>query len=143
MKINILWASMFGNAEDVANNFEDIAKKRNHEVNMIELNDVTADKLQEMKLAVIVTSTTGQGDLPHNGEDFWDWLEHSETKFENLAYSVCALGDSSHHDFCGAGNKVNNKLNELGATRLKNIIECDCGDEGSEEWFKELLKEIE
>ena len=32
MLINILWASMFGNAEDVARNFEDIARKRNHEV---------------------------------------------------------------------------------------------------------------
>ena len=41
MLINILWASMFGNAEDVARNFEDIARKRNHEVNLIELNDVT------------------------------------------------------------------------------------------------------
>ena len=143
MLINILWASMFGNAEDVARNFEDIARKRNHEVNLIELNDVTADKLQEMKLAVIVTSTTGQGDLPHNGEDFWDWLENSTTEFKNLAYSVCALGDSSHHHFCGAGNKVNSKLQELGAMQWKEIIECDGDDEGSEEWFREVLKEIE
>ena len=143
MKIDILWASMFGNAEDVARNFEDIATKRAHEVNLVELNDVTPEKLQEMKFAVIVTSTTGQGDLPHNGEDFWDWLENSNTKFENLTYSVCALGDSSHHHFCGAGNKVNNKLKELGASQFKEIIECDGDDEGSEEWFKELLKEIE
>lgn len=143
MKINILWASMFGNAEDVASNFEDIAKKRAHEVNLVELNDVTPEKLQEMKLAVVVTSTTGQGDLPHNGEDFWDWLENSDTNFSNLAYSVCALGDSSHQHFCGAGNKVNNKLHELGATRLKNIHECDGDDEGSEEWFKELIMELE
>tara|TARA_B100001113_G_scaffold348257_1_gene341858 strand:+ start:844 stop:1275 length:432 start_codon:yes stop_codon:yes gene_type:complete len=143
MKIDILWASMFGNAEDVAQNFEDLATKRAHEVNLVELNDVTPEKLQEMKFAVIVTSTTGQGDLPHNGEDFWDWLENSNTKFENLTYSVCALGDSSHHHFCGAGNKVNNKLKELGASQFKEIIECDGDDEGSEEWFKELLKEIE
>jgi sulfite reductase (NADPH) flavoprotein alpha-component len=143
MLINILWASMTGNAEDVADNFEVIAKKRNHEVNLVELNDVTADKLQEMKLAVVVTSTTGDGDLPHNGDEFWDWLENSTSQFKNLAYSVCALGDSSHQTFCGAGNKINSKLDELGATRIKNIIECDCGTEGSEEWFKELLKEIE
>ena len=143
MKIDILWASMFGNAEDVAQNFEDLATKRAHEVNLVELNDVTPEKLQEMKFAVVVTSTTGQGDLPHNGEDFWDWLENSNTKFENLTYSVCALGDSSHHYFCGAGNKVNNKLKELGASQFKEIIECDGDDEGSEEWFKELLKEIE
>ena len=143
MKINILWASMFGNAEDVAQKFEDLATKRAHEVNLVELNDVTPEKLQEMKFAVVVTSTTGQGDLPHNGEDFWDWLENSNTKFENLTYSVCALGDSSHHHFCGAGNKVNNKLKELGASQFKEIIECDGDDEGSEEWFKELLKEIE
>tara|TARA_Y100000287_G_scaffold182739_1_gene180734 strand:+ start:80 stop:511 length:432 start_codon:yes stop_codon:yes gene_type:complete len=143
MKINILWASQFGNAEDVAHNFKDMAIKRAHDVEMTELNDVTAETLQEMKFAVVVTSTTGQGDLPHNGEDFWDWLENSTTKFENLTYCVCALGDSSHHHFCGAGNKVNSKLQELGAMQWKEIIECDGDDEGSEEWFREVLKEIE
>ena len=140
MKLNILWASMWGNAEDVAVNFKDIAESKGHEVDMQELNDVSMDALALMKDAVIVTSTTGQGDLPSNGEQFWYALEETNTNMNNLTYSVCALGDTSHTHFCGAGNKVNDRLKELGATRKKDIQECDGDDEGSEEWFVDLLE---
>ena len=140
MKLNILWASMWGNAEDVANNFKDIAESKGHDVDMQELNDVSIDTLALMNDAVIVTSTTGQGDLPSNGERFWYALEETNTQMGNLTYSVCALGDTSHAEFCGAGHKVNNRLSELGATRKKDIQECDGDDTGSEEWFVDLLE---
>ena len=102
MKLNILWASMWGNAEDVANNFKDIAESKGHDVDMQELNDVSIDALALINDAVIVTSTTGQGDLPSNGERFWYALEETNTKLSNLTYSVCALGDTSHTEFMGA-----------------------------------------
>ena len=70
MKLNILWASMWGNAEDVATNFKQIAEDNQHEVNIQELNDVSMDALSQMKDVVIVTSTTGHGDMPHNGAEF-------------------------------------------------------------------------
>ena len=31
---------------------------------------------------------------------------------------MCALGDSSHFDFCGAGRKVDEKFQELGAKKI-------------------------
>ena len=46
---------MWGNAEDVAVNFKDIAESKGHEVDMQELNDVSMDALALMKDAVIVT----------------------------------------------------------------------------------------
>ena len=140
MKLNILWASMWGNAEEVANNFKDIAESKGHDVDMQELNDVSIDALALINDAVIVTSTTGQGDLPSNGERFWYALEETNTKLSNLTYSVCALGDTSHTEFCGAGHKVNDRLIELGATRKKDIQECDGDDECSQEWFEDLLE---
>jgi len=139
MKLNIIWASMWGNAEDVASNFKQIAEDNNHEVNIQELNDVSMDALSQMQDVVIVTSTTGQGDMPHNGAQFGKQLMETEIKFKGVTYSVCALGDTSHEEYCGAGNMVNDRLQELGATRKKDIQECDGDDEGSEEWFNELL----
>ena len=85
MKIDILWASMFGNAEDVAQNFEDLATKRAHEVNLVELNDVTPEKLQEMKFAVVATSTTGQGE--HRASTTLQ-EEYSRTEFCRLGVGL-------------------------------------------------------
>ena len=75
-KINILWASMSGTAENVAQQFEKKAIEADFDVNISELNDVSMNNLSEMKNVAIITSTTGVGDLPTNGEDFWlDFLK--------------------------------------------------------------------
>ena len=66
---------MYGNAEYVANRVDKLAQERNFETEMIELNDVTMSSLQKMKNVAVVTSTTGQGDLPTNGEWFWEDLK--------------------------------------------------------------------
>ena len=95
-----------------------------------------------MKNVAIITSTTGVGDLPTNGDDFWLDLEKSDKNFSKLNYSVCALGDRSHEIFCGAGNKVNKKLIELGANQIIEIQECDGSDEGSDEWGNKFLNKI-
>ena len=141
-KLNILWASMSGTAENVAKQFETKAINANFDVNIAELNDVSMNELSEMENVAIITSTTGVGDLPTNGDDFWADLEKSTINLSNVKYSVCALGDSSHEIFCGAGNKVNKKLIDLGANQILEIQECDGSDEGSEEWGNEFLKKV-
>ena len=71
------------------------------------------DDLVIMKKVLVVTSTTGDGDLPMMGEEFWTELSEAEISLSNIEYSVCALGDSSHFDFCGAGKKVDEKFSGM------------------------------
>ena len=141
-KLNILWASMSGTAENVANNLNEKAKSMGFDTNQLELNQVTMNDLSLMKNVAIVTSTTGEGDLPTNGEDFWDDLKNSDKNFNNLKYSVCALGDRGHDIFCGAGKKLDEKLVKSGANKILERQECDGSDEGSEEWSENFLKKI-
>ena len=141
-KLNILWASMSGTAENVANNLNEKAKLKGFDVNQLELNQVTMNDLSNMKNVGIVTSTTGEGDLPTNGEDFWDDLNNTDKNFQNLIYSVCALGDSSHDVFCGAGKKIDERLEKLGAQKVLDRQECDGSDEGSEEWGNIFLDKL-
>ena len=61
---------------------------------------------------------------------------------DDLTYSVCALGDSSHSIFCGAGKKVDEKLIQLGAKKIVDRQDCDGSDEGSEAWSNSFLKKI-
>ena len=141
-KLNILWASMSGTAENVANTLNEKAKARGFVTNQLELNQVTMNDLSKMKNVAIVTSTTGEGDLPTNGEDFWDDLKNSDKNFKDLRYSVCALGDSSHDIFCGAGKKVDEKLTQLGAEKILHRQDCDGSDEGSDSWGDNFLDNI-
>ena len=141
-KLNILWASMSGTAENVANNLNEKAKLKGFDINKLELNQVTMNDLSNMKNVAIVTSTTGEGDLPTNGEDFWDDLKNTDKNFQNLRYSVCALGDSSHDVFCGAGKKVDERLEKLGAQKVLDRQDCDGSDEGSEEWGNIFLDKL-
>ena len=141
-KLYILWASMSGTAENVANNLNKKAKLKGFDINQLELNQVTMNDLSNMKNVGIVTSTTGEGDLPTNGEDFWDDLKNTDKNFQNLRYSVCALGDSSHDIFCGAGKKVDERLEKLGAQKVLDRQDCDGSDEGSEEWGSIFLDKL-
>ena len=141
-KLNILWASMSGTAENVADTLNEKAKSKGFVTNQLELNQVTMNDLSNMKNVAIVTSTTGEGDLPTNGEDFWDDLKNSDKNLKNLRYSVCALGDSSHDIFCGAGRKVDEKLIQLGAQKVIDRQDCDGSDEGSDSWGNNFLEKI-
>ena len=58
-KLNILWASMSGTAENVANKLNEKAKSMGFDTNQLELNQVTMNDLSLMKNVAIVTSTTG------------------------------------------------------------------------------------
>ncbi len=133
---------MYGNAEYVAQRVEKLAEEKNFEVEMIEMNDVTMDSLSKMENVAIVTSTTGQGDLPTNGEWFWDDLEKTDISLQNVRYSVCALGDSSHAEFCNAGRKVDKRFEELGAVKILERQECDGDDAGSHKWAVDFLEKL-
>ena len=133
-KLNIVYASEMGTAMDVADKIEIIAKGKGVDVVQFGMDSVSMDELKAMSKLMIITSTTGDGDFPMMGENFWNELSESDLDLSSIEYSVCALGDSSHHEFCGAGKKVDERLLELGAKKVLDMQECDGDTEGSEEW---------
>ena len=72
-KVNIIWASMFGTAEDVAKDvFESVKNELSIDAEINEMNDVNIDTFKNMESVMFISSTTGQGDVPSNGETFFD-----------------------------------------------------------------------
>ena len=141
--LHIVYGTQTGTAEELAFDIEKLTKDKGVSCQVFELDDISMDKLQEISKLMIVTSTTGDGEVPDNGLTFWENLSSlTKLNLSNLKYGVLALGDSSHYDFCNAGKIIDDKLKELGANRILDRQECDFDTEGSIEWSKKFLSLI-
>lgn len=86
-----------------------------------------------MTKVLVVTSSTGDGDLPMMGEDFWDTLSGSNINLEGIEYSLCALGYGFYLNFCGVGKKADAQVAELGTKRVVDRQDCDREVVGADE----------
>ena len=139
--INILFGTQTGNAEDVAENASDILISNGFTTKVFELDDVGMNELSVMENVLVIISTFGMGEMPNNAQDFWEDINSSNPpQLNNLKFSVFALGDSGHYDFCNAGKLIDNKFQELGGTRLLDRIDCDVEfEEPFNNWIKLFL----
>ena len=142
-KLFILYGSQTGTAEELAHEFNKLATNKNFETKLLELDDVSMKELEDIKKLAVITSTTGDGEVPDNGFNFWENLSKSDKlNLSQLKYGVLALGDSSHYDFCNAGKIIDERLKHLGANRVIDRQECDYETEGSMEWSEKFLNII-
>ena len=141
--LHIAYGTQTGTAEELAFDIEKLSKEKGVACQVFELDDITMDKIQNINKLMIVTSTTGDGEVPDNGITFWENLSSStELKVSELKYGVLALGDSSHYDFCNAGKIIDEKLKDLGANRIIDRQECDFDTEGSMEWSEKFITSL-
>ena len=95
---------------------------------------------------IFVVSTTGNGDIPTNGERWWKFIKNRKLDVNycnNIKFELIALGDSNYNEFCGAGKKIYKRLKQLKAESLHDMITIDDVDGDYEEkinYFLNLLK---
>ncbi|WP_395698627.1 assimilatory sulfite reductase (NADPH) flavoprotein subunit [Methylocella sp.] len=98
---------------------------------------------QEQDL-LIVASTYGEGDPPQPATGFFEFVEGRKApRLEGVRFAVLALGDSTYEKFCEAGKRLDRRLDELGAQRLRPRVDCDVDyDEAAAQWTAETLGEL-
>jgi flavodoxin len=141
--IHILVGTVYGKALECAEAVKEVLAKAGHEVKIFE--QPTLDDVRSADTLLIVTSTTGAGDLPSELETLYFELERDWPNLSDKTYAVFCLGDSSYGDtFCGAGKRMDQIFSELGATRLKPMAMADAMETFEQEklatsWANELL----
>ncbi len=105
------------------------------------MSDFKPNNLKKIQNLLIIVSTHGEGDPPDNAQSFHEFLHGKRApKLDQLNFSVLALGDSSYEFFCQTGKEFDQRLAELGGTRLYPRFDCDLDyDEPAAEWIKGVI----
>lgn len=144
--IQVLVGSVYGGAVEVAEMAAEAAGKAGHSVDVTE--EPQPELLEEADNLLVVTSTTGSGELPEGLLPFYQSLETQPISLVNKAFAVIALGDSSYGDsFCAAGKLMDEKLADLGGQRLLPLLTLDAleyfqAGDGAEQWIAAWIEKL-
>ncbi len=140
--ITLISASQTGNARRVAEALRDDLLAQKLEVNLVNAGDYKFKQIGQEKLLVVIASTQGEGEPPEEAVALHKYLFSKKApKFAETEFAVLGLGDSSYEHFCQAGKDFDNRLAELGATRLLDRIDADVEfQQAASEWRQRLVE---
>ncbi|WP_338433589.1 assimilatory sulfite reductase (NADPH) flavoprotein subunit [Bacillus licheniformis] len=143
-EVTILFGSQTGNAQGLAENAAKTLTERGFQVTVSSMSDFKPNQLKKLKNLLIVVSTHGEGDPPDNALSFHEFLHGKRApKLDDLRYSVLALGDTSYEFFCQTGKEFDQRLDELGGTRLHPRVDCDLDyDEPAAAWLDGVISSL-
>ena len=93
----IVFASMTGNTEEIADIVADKFRDLGVEVDVDECTTVDAEDFLEADIAVVATYTYGDGELPDEIQDFYEDLAGLDLK--GKLYGVVGSGDTFYDEF--------------------------------------------
>lgn len=118
-----------GNAEMVGDCVKDALESLGHEVTLFREGGLADADLASRSTLLLVTSSTGIGDIPQNIEPLFDELTAERPDLSHLRYGLVGLGDRNYKEsFLGGPKKWDALLTELGAVRVGAPLELDATD---------------
>lgn len=138
--VYVLFGTESGNAQALAKRTGEALEKAGFGATVVDMQDFEGPDLAKLRTLLVITSTYGNGDPPSNAEVLHAYLMKKCPPLPDLAFSVCALGDTTYDRFANCGKEFDQKLGELGARRLVDRRDCDVDYEKPfAEWLARTL----
>lgn len=138
----VAFASQTGQAEELAWMTARTLSEAGTPARVALLGDLEPAELKAAGRALVIVSTTGEGDAP----DSLSWFVRQSMKapadLSGLSFAVLALGDRTYADFCGFGRALDNWLQASGARPLFDRVEVDNGDAGAVRHWQHQLAAV-
>lgn len=116
MKAQVVYATLTGNNEDVADIIIEALENADVTVKKSEISQTEVDELEDVDIAVVVPYTYDQGSLPDEGLEFYDDL--ADANLAGVVYGVAGSGDTYYlDDYCLAVPKFEKQFSLTNATK--------------------------
>ena len=135
----VAYASQTSQAEELARETARVLHAAGEPVQLCALDAVDAGRLRDIRRALFVASTYGEGDAPDNAVRFQSTVMAAGARLAHLQYAVLALGDRQYGRFCGFGRALDEWLQARGARQWFPRVEVDNGAPAAlEAWRRHL-----
>ncbi|AIM24791.1 flavodoxin [Melissococcus plutonius] len=141
----IVYASMTGNTEEIADIVTETFENLDIDVEMNECTQAEAEDFLDADICVVATYTYGDGELPDEIVDFYEDL--SELDLNGKIYGVCGSGDTFYDEFCKSVNDFDAVFAKTGAMKGAENVKVDLAPEEEdvqnlEVFAKSLVKSL-
>ena len=135
----VAYASQTGTAEELAKSTFRALEAAHVPSRIVSFAHLDAVTLAQAQTALLIVSTTGEGDPPDSAARFVRTAMGSPHAAPGLRYGVLALGDRTYTQFCAFGDAVHASLSAWGAAPLFDAIRVDNEDPASLDlWWQQL-----
>lgn len=123
----IVYASMTGNTEEIADIVAKKLEELGHAVEVDECTTVDASDFEAADIAIVATYTYGDGELPDEIVDFYEDLK--ELDLSEKVYGVVGSGDTFYDEFCKSVDDFEAAFALTGARRGADSVKVDLAAE--------------
>lgn len=116
--VHVLFGTESGNSEMVAEELATALDEAGIKTRVAEMSEVGAGELASVPLAIFVTSTYGEGELPESAAPFHADLETSRPDLSHLRFGAFGLGDSTYETYNNGVAVLRDTLVALGAVQV-------------------------
>jgi len=141
----VLYGTETGNSELLSMEICSEAGKIGIDAKSFGMDEIESESMLSYSRVIIVCSTWGDGEQPDNAIELFEYTEGlGENDLSNMHYSILALGDTAFDLFCEAGKEWDRVLEEKGATRINERVDCDVDyEDDAEEWIEIVLNKLQ
>jgi MioC protein len=147
MKINIVYATILGTSQMVAEELEDALSDK-YEINVEDILQISPVELSVDAFYVFISSTTGHGDMPDSAYDFVNAISETKANLSKINFAIFGLGDQGYADTFNMGSeKLADVLKGAGAKQIgeRGLFDAstfDMPEDIAIPWLKDILVEI-
>lgn len=142
--LTILYGSQTGNSKSVAQEYKAKLDALNVPAKVVSMADYKVKQLKAETHVAIIVSTHGIGEAPDDAVILHSFLSGKKApKLNNLNFAVLGLGDTSYEFFCQTAKDFDKRLQDLGAKRITDRVDCDVDyDSDVEAWFEAVIHQV-
>ncbi|KRK09081.1 flavodoxin [Ligilactobacillus pobuzihii E100301 = KCTC 13174] len=129
----VVFATITGNNEDIADIISDNLEDQGFEIEQIEISQAEIEDFEEADICVICPYTYDEGALPDEGLDFYDDLKE-DAQLDGKVYGVAGSGDTFYEGFyCTAVDDFSNAMKGANAIQGAPDLKINLAPDSNED----------